>query len=89
MNLKKVRALKYRMILIVRSRVCMFDVNNLWLNILEEAHDAPCTIQLGKPNMYNILESHFWWFGVKKRCSKVYFYIFNLSVEQDRTSKTN
>ena len=52
--------------LMMGSRLCVPDKDDLRKEILDEAHNAPYAMHPGTTKMYNTLKQHYWWPGMKK-----------------------
>jgi hypothetical protein len=46
--------------------ICVLDVKEIHELILREAHDFAYSIHLSCTKMYQDLETHFWWHGMKR-----------------------
>ena len=53
-------------ILMMGSRICVLDIDNLHQKILEETHTAPYAMHPEITKMYNTLRPHYWWPKMKK-----------------------
>ena len=49
-----------------QGRLCVPKVDELWDQILEEAHESRYSIHLGSTKMYHDLREVFWWECLKK-----------------------
>ena len=56
--------------LIMGSRICVPDIDNLHREILEEAHNAPYAMHPGMTKMYNTLRPYYWWPRMKRDVAK-------------------
>ena len=53
--------------IIVRgSRMCVLEIGELKIEIMEEAHSSTYAMHLGSTKMYHTLREHYWWKGMKK-----------------------
>ena len=50
----------------MRSRICVPDIDNLYREILEEAHIALYVVHPGMTKIYNTVRPHYWWPKMKK-----------------------
>ena len=53
-------------ILRLRRRIFVLSVENLRIEILEEAHCCAYAMHPGSTKMYKTLKEHYWWQGTKK-----------------------
>ncbi|MBN8156884.1 hypothetical protein J0J30_23035 [Vibrio vulnificus] len=51
-------------------RVCVPDIDNIWRDILDEAHNDLYSMHPGMTKMYNTMKKNYWWPGMKKDVSK-------------------
>ena len=53
-------------VLVRGSRMCVLEIGELKMEIMEEAHSSAYAIHLGSTKTYNTLREHYWWKGMKK-----------------------
>ena len=53
-------------VLWISERLCIFDVDNLREEILEEAHFTAYSVHPGATKMYHNIKDLYWWDGMKK-----------------------
>ena len=50
----------------MKDRVCVLDVEDLGILIMEEAHCSAYAMHLVSTKMYKIIKENYWWSGMKK-----------------------
>ena len=48
------------------SRMCVLEIGELKMEIMEEAHSSAYAMHSGSTKMYHTLREHYWWKGMKK-----------------------
>ena len=54
----------------MKSRVCLFNVDDMRKAIMEEAHCSAYAMHSGSTKMYRTIKENYWWSGMKKDIAK-------------------
>lgn len=66
-----------------RDRVCVPNMPELKMSILEEGHKNDLSIHLGATKIYQDLKKMFWWPGMKKDITEFVYAFFDMPEVED------